>query len=173
VALWVEVAAAPDGGEGIDRTFTLDGLGDALARERPDLLIVEQWAILGHIGAFPGPVACDAHGSLLLENLYRRGGLDAVLDAGAKIDGLRRADLVLVPNDAQRHHLAAWLTVAGFDPRELPLAVLPLAAPLGPEPGPRTGKRLHLVYGGARWPWIDSLWALRAIAAVLPGLRAG
>jgi hypothetical protein len=65
------------------------------------------------------------------------------------------------------------MTVAGFDPRRLPLRVMPLALPGKPPAARRTKKPpLRLIYGGARWPWIDSLEALTTCAAAvveLPG----
>ena len=113
------------------------------------------------------PVAVDLHGSLLLENVYRRGELDLTLDAGAKIKALRADDLLLVPSTAQLSWFASWAAIAGFDPREPPLALMPLAMPGEPAP-PRTKETpyLRLVYGGARWPWIDSLEALTVAADV-------
>ena len=168
VVLLVEAAGFPGADhDGVDGVFDAAQLPEALATFRPDVVITEQWALLAALGSWPGPVACDLHGSLLLENLFRRGGLDAVMDAEAKIAALRRADRFFVPAEAQLHHFASWLTLAGFDPRQLPIDLLPLAAP-----SPREGARpsvhgLHLVYGGARWPWIDSKDALLAAAAAV------
>jgi hypothetical protein len=154
-------------------TFDPPGLAARLRALRPDAVVVEQWALLPQLGELDGvPVAVDLHGSLLLENVYRRGGVELTFDAGTKLQALRRADLFLVPAAAQIHHFASWLTLAGFDPRALPLRRMPLALPA---PAPKGGKRptgLRLVYAGARWPWIDSREALRAAADVVASLPA-
>jgi hypothetical protein len=172
VVLMIERAALGDA-EGLpedllSNAFEVETLADAVAARRPDVVVLEQWALAAHLGDVSVAVVLDLHGSLLLENVYRRGGLDLTLDAGTKIECLRRADLVLVPAAAQINHFSAWMTVAGFDPRRLPLAVMPLALPESPPPA-RRGKKpaLKLIYGGARWPWIDSLEALRVAADVV------
>lgn len=164
-SLLVERGADPKG-------FELADLPERLAKLRPSAVIVEQWALAAGLGDFDKPVAIDLHGSLLLENVYRRGEVDLALDAGAKLRALARADLLLVPSVAQLSWFASWATLAGLDPRELPLRLLPLALP--GTPTKRTAKKpaLRLVYGGARWPWIDSRDALLAAAdavAAIPG----
>lgn len=168
--LMVERAALPDDAPArlLDDSFTLDSLAAKVAEARPGVIVIEQWGLAPLLGEVQAPIVIDLHGSLLLENVFRRGGIELVLDAGTKIESLRRADLLLTPAPAQLHHFASWATVAGFDPRELPLALLPLALP---EPPPRARRgnpdALRLVYGGARWPWIDSLGFLRAAGDVV------
>ncbi len=141
-----------------------EGLAERLKKLRPSAVVLEQWALAAHLGDFAKPVAIDLHGSLLLENVYRRGDVELTMDAGAKIDALHRADLLLVPSVAQLSWFGSWATLAGFDPTDLPLQLLPLALP--GEPVRRKAKKpaLRLVYGGARWPWIDSRDALVAAA---------
>ncbi len=173
VHLLIEAEALPDDAPKALRkqAFVREELAAQLDALRPSVVVVEQWALAAHLGSVERPCVIDLHGSLILENVYRRGELDLVLDAGTKIDALRRADLLLVPAEAQRHHFAAWATLAGFDPRELPIAVLPLAWP-GEATRPRRNKKppLRMVYGGARWPWIDSLEALGCAADVVESL---
>lgn len=158
--------AAPEGW----RTFG-DDLPAVLRALKPQIIVLEQWALASRLGdpadggAPDVPLCIDLHGSLLLENVYRRGQLDLTLDAKTKLDALRRADLLLTPAAAQVHHFASWLTLVGFDPRELPLVQLPLAVPDVAADRP-AAKALRMVYGGARWPWIDSLAALSVAADV-------
>jgi len=174
VTTLIEAGALPaDAPDGLI-PFEHATLTDQLRAAKPQVIVLEQWALAAALGdpAADGapdvPLVIDLHGSLLLENVYRRGTLDVVLDGKTKLDALRRADLLLVPAAAQLHHFASWATLAGFDPRELPLALLPLATPAA-VPTPRTDPKppLRLVYGGARWPWIDSLDALRVAAEVV------
>lgn len=177
VTLMIERAALGEDApkELLDASFETGTLAAQITARRPDVIVLEQWALAASIGdvADETPVVIDLHGSLLLENVYRRGGVDLTMDAGTKLECLRRADLVLVPALVQVHHFASWMTVAGFDPRRLPLRVMPLALPGKPPAARRTKKpSLRLIYGGARWPWIDSLEALTTCAAAvaeLPG----
>ena len=172
VRLFVERAAlgpkAPK--ELRDHAFDGNSLADQVRSFRPSVLVVEQWALVPLISELNKPLVVDLHGSLLLENVFRRGDIDLVLDAGSKIQALSQADLLLVPAEVQVHHFSSWATLAGFDPRELPIALLPLAMP--DEPTQRKTKRppLRVVYGGARWPWIDSLSALRTAADVIASI---
>jgi hypothetical protein len=173
VRVLVERAALPRA-EDATGFELVDDLHAALRTLRPDIVVAEQWALASRV---PDglPLVLDLHGSLLLENVYRRGAIELVDDAGAKLDALRRAALLLAPAPAQLHHFAAWATLAGFDPRALPLALLPLAPSTAPAaPRSEAAPALSVVYGGARWPWIDSLPALTAAAdtiAKLPGAR--
>jgi hypothetical protein len=166
VRLFVEAEALPAKAPKAlrEHSFTADSLEAQVRAFRPSIVVVEQWALVDRLGDLDKPLVIDLHGSLLLENVYRRGDLDLVMDAGTKIQALARADLLLVPASVQEHHFAAWATLAGFDPRELPIAVMPLA--MAAPPVARSKKRppLRLVYGGARWPWIDSLDDLRTAA---------
>lgn len=146
-------------------SFARDELAKKLASLRPDLVVVEQWALLNALGDYKGPTVVDLHGSLLLENSFRRnhGALDQ--DAGAKLKALRRADLMLTPAQAQIDYFTSWAILAGFDPRDPPLRLLPLASTKPPQPRSwKSSPPLSLVYGGARWPWIDSSSALRVAA---------
>lgn len=162
--LFVEAAALPAAVEGIT-AFELADLEATLRAARVSVVIVEQWALVRYLGTLDRPLIIDLHGSLLLENVYRRGELDLVHDARTKLEALHRADLLLTPAEAQIHHFSAWATLAGFDPRELPIALFPLALP--GEPAAREpAASLKMVYGGARWPWIDSLDALRVAGGI-------
>ncbi len=178
VVTLIEASALPDGAPKDLVPFEPETLGARLRAAKPSVIVLEQWALASWLGdpadggAPDVPLVIDLHGSLLLENVYRRGSLDVVLDGKTKLDALRRADLLLTPAPAQVHHFGSWATLSGFDPRELPLELLPLATP-GAVPAARTASKpkLKMVYGGARWPWIDSLAALEAAADVVTGTK--
>lgn len=170
VVLFVERDALPEDPPAGIRPFQADTLQAALKAARPSVIVVEQWALVAALGTVDKPLVLDLHGSLLLENVYRRGEPDLVLDAGAKLQALHRADLLLCPAPVQLHHFASWATLAGFDPRELPLALLPLALPGTPTGRKAKSPPLRLVYGGARWPWIDSLDSLQATVDAVEAL---
>ena len=172
VTLMIEKAALSKGAKKSwkNNSFVAEDLEQSLASLRPDVVVSEQWALLSHLGDWDGPTVVDLHGSLMLENTYRRGRSELMMDAGAKVAALRRVDLMLVPAPVQLHHFASWATLAGFDPRELPLRLLPLA--VEGTPAPRKHGRspvLKLVYGGARWPWINSSEALSTAADFVAG----
>ena len=176
VFLMVEAAALPDDAPATmqRKAFAPDDLLEQVRARRPSVVVVEQWAMAALLEGLDKPVAVDLHGSLLLENVYRRGELDLTLDVGAKIKALRAADLLLAPSTAQLSWFASWAAIAGFDPREPPLALMPLAMP-GEPPPPRDKETpyLRMVYGGARWPWIDSLEALTVAADVAEDVYGG
>ena len=172
VVLVIEAAALPDDAPSDWRSFGDGELAQVLRDIKPQVIVLEQWALAERLGdpvdggAPDVPLVIDLHGSLILENLYRRGSADLTMDGKAKLEALRRADLLLTPAAAQLHHFASWATLAGFDPRELPLALLPLATTTLGEPRAEAAPALRMVYGGARWPWIDSLAWLETAATV-------
>jgi glycosyltransferase involved in cell wall biosynthesis len=144
--------------------FELGDLHSVLLRAEPDVLLIEQWGLATYLQEASLPLILDLHGSLVLENAFRQ-HRSLTSNAAAKIKALRKADLVICPGVRQRAYFAAWMMMAGADPRAIPVAVVPVAMPPtlpahGPfEPGPAT-----VVYGGQLWPWIDSRTAL--VAAV-------
>ncbi|MCK6526785.1 glycosyltransferase [Myxococcota bacterium] len=149
--------------------FTPGSLLETIARVSPDALLVEQWALASHLPDVDLPVAVDLHGSLTLENLFRRPESRLAPDLAAKVAALHRADHVLVPGERQRDWFSAFLVLAGHDPRRLPVSVVPLGLPEAPPPRATGGGPFRLVYGGARWPWIDSEAALLGAADGLEG----
>lgn len=177
VVTLIEAGALPDDAPEELQGFTAETLGAQLRAAKPAVIVLEQWALAQHLGdpadggAPDVPLVIDLHGSLLLENVYRRGTVDLTLDGKTKLEALRRADLLLTPAAAQIHHFASWATLAGFDPRELPLALLPLATQDVGKARSDGAPKLRMVYGGARWPWIDSLAALTAAAEVVAGTK--
>ena len=168
----IERAAAPEDCPDSWRTFGDGELAEVLRELNPQVIVLEQWALASRLGdpaeggAPDVPLVIDLHGSLLLENVYRRGTTDLTMDGKTKLEALRRADLLVTPAAAQLHHFASWATLAGFDPAELPLRLLPLATTRLAGPRSDDAPTLKMVYGGARWPWIDSLVWLQTAADV-------
>ncbi len=168
----IERAAAPEDCPDSWRTFGDGELAEVLRELNPQVIVLEQWALASRLGdpaeggAPDVPLVIDLHGSLLLENVYRRGTTDLTMDGKTKLEALRRADLLVTPAAAQLHHFASWATLAGFDPAELPLRLLPLATTRLAGPRSDDAPTLKMVYGGARWPWIDSLGWLETAADV-------
>jgi len=126
-----------------------------------------------HLPDLGVPLVLDLHGSLVLENAFRR-HRSLASNAAAKLKALRRADLILCPGERQRAYFTAWMLLAGADPLAPPVLVVPVCLP--PEQPPRAAPAegpLELVYGGQLWPWIDSRPGLQAAAELLARTGAG
>jgi hypothetical protein len=157
------------------RRSAFDGydLHGAVLRAEPDLLLLEQWGLATYLPEVSLPVVLDLHGSLILENAFRE-HRSLASNAAAKIKALQKADLVLCPAERQRAYFASWMMMAGADPLEIPIEVIPVSmSPELPERGAPTDGPLAVVYGGQTWPWIDSSVALRAATEVLQASGAG
>jgi glycosyltransferase involved in cell wall biosynthesis len=145
----------------------------ALLRAEPDVLIVEQWGLATYLQDVTIPVVIDLHGSLILENAFRK-HRTLTSNAAAKIKALQKADLVICPGVRQRAYFMSWLMMSGADPRQIPIEVVPVSMP--PDPPERQAsddEPLQLVYGGQLWPWIQPDTALQAATELLEETDAG
>ncbi len=153
-------------------------LKDIIVKVGPDVLLFEQWGLLEYVPDDGIPTVLDLHGSLILENTHR-GQLNWSVNAEAKIRAFRKADLLLVPGLRQRDYFKPWMMLAGQDPRELPIEVLPVSMP--PEMPVRKKVRAVkskvtdplFVFGGNLWPWIDPFPALDIVARTLTRKNKG
>lgn len=166
----------PDGEE-LDElrrlSFEPDELHRTLLRAEPDVVLVEQWGLATYLQEITVPLILDLHGSLILENAFRR-HRSLTSNAAAKIKALHKADLVICPAVRQRAYFMSWLMMSGADPTDIPIEVVPVSMPPelpehhGADDGPLT-----LVHGGQLWPWIEPEASLRAVAEALDETAAG
>ena len=66
-----------------------------LQKLSPDLIVVEQWALLDDLPPLEVPVICDLHGSLYWENWYK--SYRDPKQLMAKVHCLQKADYFFVP----------------------------------------------------------------------------
>ncbi len=138
-----------------------------ILRAEPDLLLVEQWGLATHLPETSLPVILDLHGSLILENAFRR-HRSWTSNAAAKIKALRRADLVICPGKRQRAYFMSWLMMSGASPTDMPVSVVPVSMPQAqPERTANYDQPLQVVYGGQLWPWIEPGAGLTAATELL------
>ena len=166
----------PEGAEHDElREYAFDpaDLQRTLLRAEPDVLIVEQWGLATYLQDVTIPVVIDLHGSLILENAFRR-HRTLTSNAAAKIKALQKADLVICPGVRQRAYFMSWLMMSGADPLQIPIEVVPVSMPPElPERKASDDEPLQLVYGGQLWPWIQPDAALQAATKLLEETEAG
>jgi glycosyltransferase involved in cell wall biosynthesis len=166
----------PEGAEHDElRKYAFDpaDLQRAVLRAEPDVLIVEQWGLATYLQDVTIPVVLDLHGSLILENAFRK-HRTLTSNAAAKIKALQKADLVLCPAVRQRAYFMSWLMMSGADPRDIPIEVVPVSMPPElPERNASAEGPLELVYGGQLWPWIHPDAALQVATELLEESNAG
>ena len=154
-------------------SFDPHDLHATILKAEPDLLLLEQWGLATHLPEVSLPVIIDLHGSLILENAFRR-HRNWTSNAAAKIKALRQADLVTCPGNRQLAYFMPWLMMSGAHPMELPLEVVPVSMPPElPERTARPDEPLSVVYGGQLWPWIQPRAGLEAATEVLEELGEG
>lgn len=144
-----------------EKTFSLSELSDAVREIAPDLIVVEQWALLDSLPELDVPVICDLHGSLLAENWYK--GYRDNRQLLSKCHALSKADAFFVPGERQYYYFRAWLTMVGFDIDADNILKVPLILDPAFYPAERknTRKKIQktIVYGGASWPWATLIWS--------------
>jgi glycosyltransferase involved in cell wall biosynthesis/vacuolar-type H+-ATPase subunit H len=140
-------------------------LGERIMAVMPDLVIVEQWGLATYLSDMKIPLAIDLHGSLTLENAFKKGA-NFLTDAFTKIETLAKADFLICPGQFQKNYFYSWFLLSGADPLEAQI----LVAPIGMDPEqPKRKKRTknskpQIVYGGVTWPWIDPFPGLEIAA---------
>jgi len=144
-----------------------------ILRAEPDLLLLEQWGLATHLPETTLPVILDLHGSLILENAFRR-HRSWTSNAAAKIKALRRADLVICPGKRQRAYFMSWLMMSGASPTDLPVVEVPVSMPAEqPERTAQYDQKIKVVYGGQLWPWIEPAAGLLAATEALEESKDG
>ncbi len=118
----------------------------------PDILIVEQWALLDGLPQLNFPVICDLHGSLFWENWYKSYRDPAQLMA--KVHCLHNADFFFVPGDRQLYYFLGWGMMAGLPCEEDRILKVPMVLDPGWYDRQEVPNRDSLVAGGGKWPWV-------------------
>jgi len=116
-------------------------------------------------------VVIDLHGSLILENYFRKhGGLHN--NVAAKIKTLAKADYIICPSKRQKNYFIPWLMLSGFRVDEQSIAVIPVSfSPILPEKS--SSSELTFIFSGGMWPWINPFPALDIVAEQVKGNRDG
>ncbi len=147
--------------------FQQDRIDDFLDSYAPDVAIFQHWPLAAMIASeHDAAIAIDFHGPLLLETIFRDAEAVASL-AGVKLRALSRADFFTCASRSQLYYYTGYLLLAGFDVRQLPIAVVPFSMP--PELPHRDGwpSPPTFVYGGVFLPWQDPTTGLRLLVEEL------
>jgi glycosyltransferase involved in cell wall biosynthesis len=152
-------------------TFDSARCDDAIARWRPDVIVVQHWWLATLIQPGEIPLVVDLHGPLLLETLYQNHAQYESL-ASQKIQALSRADFITCAGEEQRKYFYPWLMLAGFDLREHVIAAVPVS--LSPDlPTHEPDGEVSFVYGGIYLPWQNPLVALSTLVERLEAHQRG
>lgn len=144
---------------------------DIVTQVSPDVVIFSNWGLACEAAECEVPVVVDINGSLVLENHYRK--RDRLLDDTlSKIRALSKVDLVLAGSATQKIYLTAWCLMAGMDPDDLSIEVVPFSLPPNmPEPQPP--EEPIFVMAGYDWPWLDGQSAIEVVSCELERLKRG
>jgi glycosyltransferase involved in cell wall biosynthesis len=136
-----------------------DSLRSLLIKHKPDVVLVTYWELVKLLPfELEQPLVLDFIAPRPLEQLFEHP--EALAAELRQLNlALRKCDLVLVGNEAQRHLLVVPLLEAGFDLRkDLPIRLLPLCGRVAGGPTSDPGETgWTLVSGGISWPWRSAL----------------
>lgn len=157
--------------------FHENNLDAKVAQAGADVLLFEQWWPLSLLKQSEIPVVVDLPGPLILENHFRRVG-DVLVNASTKIRALQKADFFLYATERQRSYFLPWLVLAGVDPTDVPMGLVPVClSPELPEAQqdyrPNPAAEIRFIQGGIFWPWQDSSGFLNRILSVLDRNQSG
>ena len=129
----------------------------------PDRIVCVQPEDAPALAGLSIPVAVDLYAPRIVEASFEGtlGPTTAMIFAA-----LEAGDVFLTSNPRQQWSLRSLLALAGFDPRNDPTRLVPLAAPQGVSSVAPPDEPLF-VAGGARWPWQDPIPALERVLAHL------
>jgi len=137
----------------------------------PDVVVFEQWGLATYLEETNIPVVIDLHGSLILENYFRKHrGLHN--NVAAKIKTLAKADYIICPSKRQKNYFIPWLMLSGFSLDEESIAVIPVSfSPSLPERN--LSSELTFIFSGGLWPWINPFPALDIVAEQVKNNKDG
>jgi glycosyltransferase involved in cell wall biosynthesis len=146
---------------------------NAVVRDyRPDVLVFQHWVHVPALETEGAAVVIDFHGPLLLETLYRDGaGVQEYIQV--KLRALKKADFFTCAGEFQRNYFYAWLIMAGFDLRRMPIEVIPFSMSPDIPTHEYPTDEVEFVYGGVFLPWQDPSVGLRALIETMDTLKRG
>src|SRR5215813_1811925 len=145
---------------------------DRFVRDRcPDVVVFQHWLLAAELRAEYRYTVIDFHGPLLLETLFRQGAEVREL-FGRKVKAFSRAHFFTCAGERQKQYFLAWLLMAGFDLRFMPIEVIPFSLP--PEPLEHEyPEEPQFVFGGHFLPWQNPALGLEVLVDELESLGAG
>lgn len=142
--------------------FTNERFLEIVYQQRPDALIFQHWPL---VNLLPEPypyTIIDLHGPLLLETLFRAGE-ETTTYYHQKLKALSKGDFFTCAGERQRNYFYAWLSLAGFDLRQIPIDVVPFSLDPALPQHQYPADELQFVYGGLFLPWQDPVLGLRVL----------
>lgn len=157
--------------EAVDYAYKPEHLWKTIRKVIPDIIIFEQWGLATYLEKTNIPVAIDLHGSLIIENYFRK-HRDLHYNIAAKIKTLAKADFIICPGQRQKNYFIPWLMLSGFQVDEDAIAVVPVS--FSPDlPEKNRSNDLTFIFSGGLWPWINPFPALEIVAEQVKNLGNG
>ena len=158
-------------GELLDYAYQPENLRKIIRKIVPDVILFEQWGLATYLKKTNIPVVIDLHGSLIIENYFRKHrGLHN--NIAAKIKTLVKADYIICPSERQKNYFIPWLMLSGFPVDEDSIAVVPVS--FSPDlPERDLSNELTFIFSGGLWPWINPFPALKIVAEQVKSHRNG
>jgi hypothetical protein len=161
----MQEAAALRGYTGTDfHVYQATQLDELIEQVAPDILIFQHWPMMAHLKRRPQCyVVADFHGPMLMEALFYQGPQRLEELIAPKVRLLAQADYFTCAGSKQMYYFLAWLSIAGFDLREFPIAVVPFSlspdVPVCASSSSDSASSPQFVYGGTLQPWQTPSWA--------------
>lgn len=156
-----------------DYVFERPDLAEHIHRRRADILVMQHWGLVRHLGETNLPLAIDLAGPHILERRFW-GSPSPQADIEEKLAALARADFLTCSGHRQRTWFLAFAAMAGYDPTDpdlLPTIPYSVAPDLPETPQRRNPERI--LYSGVFLPWQDPSAGIEAALAAMGRLGRG
>lgn len=151
--------------------YHLNEMEQVIRQVAPDILLYSNWGLAALSPDCGIPTVVDMNGILMLENWYRHHS-NIIDDGLTKIRAISNSDLILVGSEAQKAYLIGWCVMAGVNPTNIPIAVLPFSLPSTVPPRTPPSEPVF-VMAGYDWPWLNVEKTVEIVDRALEDLQTG
>lgn len=144
---------------------TPEDITEVISQTGAELVLFGNWGLACEAKNCDIPAIIDMNGSLVLENYYRNRN-SLFKDSIAKIEAIAKTDFLIAGSKQQKSFLIGWALMAGMDPDQLSIGVVPYSLDAARQTIKNLSK-LRFIIAGYDWPWLKGGGVIQDVCEVL------